>query len=155
MAVFHALLVSSSFTYHPYPRSARKALCALGHHTVVYMFNCKHVLVKRIWVPPQLYGNKKTQRKSSDDLGLYPISRSKLPNNVKPISVMFSIASIVWFYKLYFIWLIKCGCRLRMHVLLFLFGPHLWHVEVPRPGLESQPQQWQCQILNLLHWAQD
>ena len=35
--------------------------------------------------------------------------------------------------------------------------PHLWHVEVRRPGIKSlphwgpEPLQWQCQILNLLH----
>ena len=39
----------------------------------------------------------------------------------------------------------------------FLFWWCLWHVEVPRPGTEPDPQQqckplqWQCQILNPLH----
>ena len=37
----------------------------------------------------------------------------------------------------------------------WLFSPCLWHVEVPRPGIEPKPQhwpkplQWQYQILNL------
>ena len=38
------------------------------------------------------------------------------------------------------------------HTLLFvcLFLAHLWHAEVPKPGTELQPEQWQCWILNLL-----
>ena len=47
--------------------------------------------------------------------------------------------------------------------LLFknLFWLHLWHVEVPGPGIKFKlqlwpvPQLWQCWILNLLHWARD
>ena len=31
------------------------------------------------------------------------------------------------------------------------FLPYSWHAEVPRTGIEPVPQQWQCQILNLLH----
>ena len=39
----------------------------------------------------------------------------------------------------------------------FLFWPHMQHMEVPGPGmkskvkLQSMPQLWQCQILNLLY----
>ena len=42
-----------------------------------------------------------------------------------------------------------------------LFQLHLWHMEVPRPGNESEPQlqsmpQLQpCQILNLLHHSRN
>ena len=35
-------------------------------------------------------------------------------------------------------------------VFCFLFLPHPWYVEVPRPGIESVPQQWRYQVLNLL-----
>ena len=39
----------------------------------------------------------------------------------------------------------------ELSVILFYFlGPWLWPMEVPGPGIESEPQQWQCQILNLL-----
>ena len=44
-----------------------------------------------------------------------------------------------------------------LHYLLFyincatiLFWPHLWHVKIPWPGIEPEPQQWQHQNLNLL-----
>ena len=43
--------------------------------------------------------------------------------------------------------------------LIIYFG--LWHVEVPGPGIKPTPQQqpellqWQCWILNPLHWAGD
>ena len=30
-------------------------------------------------------------------------------------------------------------------------GGHPWHVEVPRPGTDPAPQQWQCWILNSLN----
>ena len=35
----------------------------------------------------------------------------------------------------------------REHFILF-FWPHLQHTQVPRPGIEPLPQQWQCLILN-------
>ena len=35
--------------------------------------------------------------------------------------------------------------------VFFSFHLHLWHVEVPRSGIEPAPLQWQCQILNLLY----
>ena len=35
-------------------------------------------------------------------------------------------------------------------VLVFVFSPPLKHAEVPRPGIEPEPQQWQCWILNPL-----
>ena len=31
------------------------------------------------------------------------------------------------------------------------FLPHPQHMEVPRPGIEPKPQQWQCQILKPLY----
>ena len=31
-----------------------------------------------------------------------------------------------------------------------IFWPCPWHVEVPRPGIEPEPPQWQSQILNVL-----
>ena len=34
---------------------------------------------------------------------------------------------------------------------LFPFRPHLWHVQVPRPGIKPKALQWQCEILNPLH----
>ena len=44
-----------------------------------------------------------------------------------------------------------------LFLFLFLFWPHVQHVEIPRPGVKPMPQhrpkllQIQCQILNLLH----
>ena len=44
----------------------------------------------------------------------------------------------------------------RLYLSIYLFRPHLWHVEIPRPGIEPVPQQWpkllqwQCWILNPL-----
>ena len=35
--------------------------------------------------------------------------------------------------------------------ILFIFWPRPWHAEVPRSGIEPTPQQWQHQILILLH----
>ena len=32
----------------------------------------------------------------------------------------------------------------------FFFWPHPWHAQVPRPEIKPPPQQWQCQVLNLL-----
>ena len=52
----------------------------------------------------------------------------------------------------------------NMHIdftFLKILWPHLWHVEVPRPGVESKPklqptqQLWQQQILNPLHYVRD
>ena len=45
--------------------------------------------------------------------------------------------------------------------IFFLFRPHPWHMEVPRPSTESKPelqpmsQLQQCQILNPLCWTGD
>ena len=40
---------------------------------------------------------------------------------------------------------------LPQYVYIFdFFPPYLWHREVPGPGIEPEPQQWQCWILNLL-----
>ena len=33
-------------------------------------------------------------------------------------------------------------------ILVIFFWPHLWHAEVPGPGMEPEPQQRQHQILN-------
>ena len=50
---------------------------------------------------------------------------------------------------------------LKSHLFLFLFWPHLRHMEVPRPGTESElqlqpmPQLQQCQILNPLHLSRN
>ena len=35
-------------------------------------------------------------------------------------------------------------------ICFFFFWPHLWPWEVPRPGTEPAPQQWQCWTLNPL-----
>ena len=32
-------------------------------------------------------------------------------------------------------------------LFFFFFWQYLWHAEVPGPGIEPVPQQWQCQIL--------
>ena len=40
-------------------------------------------------------------------------------------------------------------------VIFFLYRPHLWHMEVPRPGIESEPQLWQRRILDTLPQARD
>ena len=46
--------------------------------------------------------------------------------------------------------------QLHMFSLIFIFWPHLWHMEIPRPGIQPalqqwpELQQWQHQILNLL-----
>ena len=40
-------------------------------------------------------------------------------------------------------------------MLFFLFRPHPKHMEVARPGTESEPQLQKHWILNLLHWAGD
>ena len=51
---------------------------------------------------------------------------------------------------------ILTGASLTINAFFSLW-PHLWHVEVPGPGTEPapqrrpEPQQWQHQILNLLH----
>ena len=36
--------------------------------------------------------------------------------------------------------------------LFFSFWLHQWHVNVPRPGIEPKPQQWQCWIFNWLSY---
>ena len=50
------------------------------------------------------------------------------------------------------------------HILQYFFfflWPHLWHMEVPRIGIESELELWttpqlqQCWILNLLLWARN
>lgn len=37
----------------------------------------------------------------------------------------------------------------------FLFWPHLQHMEVPGPGIESEPQLWPCLIRSLLCYSRN
>ena len=52
-------------------------------------------------------------------------------------------------------WLSLTFFLLRPFVFIFIFfWLHPQHAEVPRPGIKSGPQQWQCWILNPLnHWV--
>ena len=36
--------------------------------------------------------------------------------------------------------------------VLFVFWIHPWHVEVPRPGIKPEPQQWWHRVLNPLNY---
>ena len=53
------------------------------------------------------------------------------------------------------------GWVCRLIYLFVCLGPHLWHMEVPRVGVESElhlrptPQPQQCQILNPLSEARN
>ena len=62
-------------------------------------------------------------------------------------SAHFSIGLFGGFWLLL---LLMTGIFINLFFAISRGGPHLWHVEVPGPGIESTPQQWQCRILNPL-----
>ena len=49
------------------------------------------------------------------------------------------------------IWINTSNMIGKKKIIFFFFWLCLWHVQVPRPGIELAPQQWQHRVLNC--WA--
>ena len=101
---------------------------------------------------------------------MFTLEKQKLPfhgNSLSfHLSVLFNlfhqILIVFWIHVFYLLFLLFC-CDCKWECFLnfsffavFFFLLTLWHLEVPGPGIkpvpqqEPGPQQWQCQILNIL-----
>lgn len=88
--------------------------------------------------------------------GTKEMSETSLPCTLAFCVGGFLLCIFYWLFKRFFFFNKRYSSCFGFLVLRWGGWPHLWHVEVPRPGIKSEPQLWptpklwQHQILNAL-----